>query len=492
MIKLKSFGKLALSIVTSVNVYSQNPPANIVLPSNPRVTTDMLTSGDNGFAIGITSNGGGVINKLIIPGITAKSDNPDKDVSGPKADLYGRSGQMTFRDGAHSSKYNPTQAGFHERLGTRTTVETVNKNGTAKKLIVGPFRLALWRADNGYDFTENEIGDNGNGGKVVLKDPYNDDDKLFLDRTTADPKDEILIAGDNKVLDIDEIEEGLEITHTDEVGTPFTYYGTYEDMIGESGFTDASGSIIRHYYEARYYDEADHSLEQFRFGTIRADSKQDAGKPILKSDLFKNPATSLFPIPLAYLKDSGYKTDYKDLSNMSNAWNLRMDNDYWEPAFRFVFNQDTDTWVRTARGEKPKKPVFRSDTGNFKEIFMLTSEEDVDSDVGFALMLFRPKSVINDKQIVGRKKVNGVWENIYELRRTFESYASESFLRIPISATSRGMSTFGFRNRVDYLLNPDALVDGIREVYRAEYYIVYGTPKECLDNLAKIEVFAAI
>ena len=73
---------------------------DIISESDPRVTTHHLKSGSSGFQIGITSNGGGVINEVIIPGLG--------DIMGPASDMYGRAGQVAIRDASHGGRYNPT------------------------------------------------------------------------------------------------------------------------------------------------------------------------------------------------------------------------------------------------------------------------------------------------------------------------------------------------------------------------------------------------
>jgi len=86
---------------------------NIIVPSDPSVTTDTLRSGE--LVLGINSNGGGVINYLYLPGTG--------NIFGPQSVKYGRSGQSAMRDALHGGRYNPTQAGFNETLGTPCTVK---------------------------------------------------------------------------------------------------------------------------------------------------------------------------------------------------------------------------------------------------------------------------------------------------------------------------------------------------------------------------------
>src|SRR6056297_1314370 len=142
---------LFLFCFITVNIISQD----VIVPSDPSITTDTLRSGS--LVMGINSNGGGVINFMSIPG--------PGNIFGPQSVLYGRSGQTAMRDGLHGGRYNPTQAGFNETLGTPVVIEKYED-----KLIIPARHVALWYGDCKWDFTEWEnIGadptcydDNGN------------------------------------------------------------------------------------------------------------------------------------------------------------------------------------------------------------------------------------------------------------------------------------------------------------------------------------------
>ncbi len=112
---------------------------HIIAPSDPSITTDTLRSGE--LVLGINSNGGGVINYLYLPGTG--------NIFGPQSVKYGRSGQSAMRDALHGGRYNPTQAGFNETLGTPCTVER-----GADKLVIPARPVALWYGDCKWDFTE--------------------------------------------------------------------------------------------------------------------------------------------------------------------------------------------------------------------------------------------------------------------------------------------------------------------------------------------------
>lgn len=124
-------------LVSAPNLHGR--PFEIIALSDPTITTHELTSGD--FTLGVTDYGGGSINKMVIPGVG--------DISTREADRYGRMGQMAFRDSLHGGRYNPTQAGFYEYLGTQCEITT-----NPGKLTLEPRGIALWHGDGQYDFTE--------------------------------------------------------------------------------------------------------------------------------------------------------------------------------------------------------------------------------------------------------------------------------------------------------------------------------------------------
>ncbi len=139
--KTSIFGKLFVLFFISTIQISNAQEFKIIAHSDNRITTHKLTSGPSGFEIGITANGGGVINYVNFPGIG--------DIMKLASDRYGRAGQLAFRDTSHGGSYNPTQAGYNEDIGTKCKVI---KEGN--KLIVPQRGMALWFGDKRNDFTQ--------------------------------------------------------------------------------------------------------------------------------------------------------------------------------------------------------------------------------------------------------------------------------------------------------------------------------------------------
>ena len=252
----------------------------IIAHSDNRITTHKLKSGPTGFEIGITSNGGGVINFVNFPGIG--------DIMKLASDRYGRAGQLAFRDTSHGGSYNPTQAGYNEDIGTRCQVI---KEG--KKLIVPQRGMALWFGDKRNDFTQWEN---------IGSDSYDND------------------GGNSDTDGLDE--SNLEGKQETEVFSEFDYYGVYEDVYGQN---DISIGAIRHYFEVSFIREPGHCLNQFRAGT-----------PLYNANALRNDISKKFPVG----KHPG--TD-KDMNGVTAVWSLRNDVARWNFTHVY-FRTTTGQW----------------------------------------------------------------------------------------------------------------------------------------------------
>ncbi|MCK4827447.1 hypothetical protein KA005_67585 [bacterium] len=78
------------------------------------------------------------MNMLSLPG--------KEDIMDVVTDMYGRGGQSAMRDQLRSGRYNPTQAGFNETLGTPSEILAYPDS-----LIVTSRPCALWHGDGQYD-----------------------------------------------------------------------------------------------------------------------------------------------------------------------------------------------------------------------------------------------------------------------------------------------------------------------------------------------------
>ncbi len=350
-------------------------PFRIIAPSNPRITTHQLKSGD--LTIGLTDNGGGVINQVIIPGLG--------DIMDQATDMYGRAGQVAIRDASHGGRYNPTQAGFNERLGTQCEIIQAND-----RLVVKPRGMALWHGDRQYDFTQWEN---------IGNDPYGNDGG----NSDVDGLDEAKLAGKQKT----------------EVYSEFDYYGVYENYMGKHGICTPA---IRHYFEIRFIRPPGHTLKQFRKGTKLWNS--DA----LQEDISKSAPEGIHA-----------GTD-KDLNELKAVWSLRHDRSKW--TYKFVhFRKKDGTWAV----EKATGPV----SGNITKAGGTTAFVIADSSdpaEGIALGLYRPESDINLNTIIGINEETG--SIVYKDNRTEDISVIATSKRTPVMSKYGFSGTFsGMINR---------------------------------------------
>lgn len=328
-----------------LTVEAHGTPFRIIAPSDPGVTTHQLTSGN--LTIGLTDSGGGIINQVILPGLG--------DIMDKATDMYGRSGQVAIRDESHGGKYNPTQAGFNETLGTQCKIIE-----TGDSLTVVPRGMALWHGDGKYDFTQWE-----NIGEDPYRMDHGNSDMDGLEETTLPGK------------------------QATEVYSEFDYFGTYENCMGKHGITTPA---IRHYFEIRFIRPPGHCLKQFRDGTRLWNSKA------VRKDISRNAPIGVYA-----------GTD-KDMNGLIAVWSLRHDISKW--SYRFVYFRKRDgMWeVEKATDSIGKTVATLGDA----TVFIVADSED--SAKGIALGLYRPQSDINVNTIVGINEKTG--KIIYKDNRT--------------------------------------------------------------------------
>jgi hypothetical protein len=209
--KLRAIALMALLPLVGQNVSAQPIICRV---SDPTVTTDTLSSGgQGGLKIGISTNGGGYITQLYVPGIGSVMDKTVLN--------YGRGGQSCLRDFKHGMRYNPTAAGFCQDGGTVCTIDTT----TPGRIILPNRPCALWYGDHEYYFSCNA-------------DLANDNN--------PDP-------GDNDLID-----DGIEINYpkhqAQEITSEWNLYQEYQDKKGMTGNNYGGGTTvnipaIRHYYQ---------------------------------------------------------------------------------------------------------------------------------------------------------------------------------------------------------------------------------------------------
>jgi hypothetical protein len=413
--------KLIILLVLSGYLGVYGRPFKIIFNNGKGTSvTDTIHSGD--FILGINDFGGGTISMISIPGLG--------NIMGPEALSFGRMGQSSIRDAARSGKYNPTQAGFHETIGTECAVTK-----TTGKMVVEPRGCALWRADNAYDYTRWEnIGSDG----------YNEETKH---------------GGINSASDEDNLdEENLSVTingnkytkQEAEVYSEFDFYAVYENVKGKNGVTIPA---IRHYFEYRYIRPSGHCMNQFNSGTSvwNADGLEE-------------------DISVQYPEGKFSGTD-KDLSDITASWSIRNDLALWDPRFLHI-QKNNGTWEIRDRTK-----VNNEDDTGYKQFIIVGESSDVNS--GKALGFYRPNTEINKHQVIGVRESDG--SIYYTDSRLTKVFWNDSPYRTP------KMSWIGFRNNSRGLINRDRLPSGIYEAYRQETFLFYGTPQEIKDAVAEFD-----
>jgi hypothetical protein len=404
----------------------------VVAENDPTLTTDVISSG--GCELGISSIGGGYINRLTLPGLG--------DVMGNASDKFGRGGQSAIRDILHGERYNPTQAGFSDPAGTICRVlETMDDSA----LVVPPRPCVLFRGDGKFDFTEWEnLADDG----YVESGGSNDWDTI----------DESLLPG----------KQATEVT------SEFDYFCTYEDLMDADPITIP---CFRHYYEYRYVRDPGHCIEQHNLGP-----------------LFDPVTGEVTDISVA--EPAGvYPATPDDMGILKFAMSIRMDRSQWAPTYHWHANGSTinDLSVQE-RGETATARRFFRDTSlaartpgftvpGYAQVHapLIILSDSTDLDQGGALGLYYPDSDININSIVGVDKESGAM--VYRDDRRLHMEVRDSPVRVP------AMQWIGFRGHLLGMLNPTRTPQGTIEVLRGEFYLLYGSPREIFEHAQLIQPF---
>ena len=129
--------------------------------------------------------------------------------------------------------------------------------------------------------------------------------------------------------------------------------------------------------------------------------------------------------------------------------------------------------------------VFEADVevpSNSDHEIMILAESN-NPNTGRALCLYKPSTEINNFPIIGVDEKIGTiaYKDERIILRTEGTKINYDKFRAP------AMSKYGFSNRFAGLINRTRLDENIYEAYRGEYYILYGTPQQIMDNISKIE-----
>jgi len=273
------------------------------------------------------------------------------NIFGPQSVKYGRSTQSAMRDKMHSGRYNPTQAGFNETLGTPCTI----KKGV-NKLLMPARPVALWYGDCKWDFTEWEnIG--------------------------PDP----ICYPDGGNSDVDELDESnLEGKQNTEVKSEFDYFGLYHDYKNKGGIDI---SCIRHYFEYRYVRKPGHCINQFR-----------PGLDIFNEEQINPDISTSFPV-------GTYTAEPFDMSNFILSWHLRNDVVNWDPKFLFLKSND-GIWTIKNRNIYVKETFANNGSVTVPRLLIISDSNNPDTKN--ALGFYMPKTEFNKYETIGVDETTGL------------------------------------------------------------------------------------
>ena len=399
--------------------------------SQGAAVTDTLKSGN--FILGINDYGGGSISQITLPS-TGRAIN----IMGPQSCSYGRMGQTCMRDGGHGKKYNPTQAGFTETIGTECVVTK-----TPGKAVVEPRGCALWRGDGVYDFTRWEN---------IGPDAY---DEVALGEGPQGAADQDMVDEEN----LSRVIDGVLYTQQEaEVYSEFDFYGTYENWQGKNGVTIPA---FRNYYEYRFV----------RSGSAPYAAMLQHNQPALTAAGLWDATAFQSNIATNYPKGI-FASTMSDMSSLQTDWlGLRYDIALWKPGYRYtcdlngVWTCNTNTALTGGGYDNTYKT-------------MVILAESNDQNTGNAVGYYRPNSEINTNQIIGVKTYGSIY---YTDNRS----TGDQIIYSPTRTPSMGL--FGFRNQSKGMIGIDRLPAGIHETFRGEAYLFYGTPAQIIAAITTME-----
>lgn len=480
----------------------------------PQLVTHSISSGGDvtsvgkAMKLGISKFGGGYINSLEInlkPSAAALSPvnlvhNPT--TVGGGAALYGRGGQTALRDAYHKRTYNPTQAGFTDQTGTICTVNPTTLDGSAA-LIIPTRPCSLWSGDQQYDFCYY------NG--IVDTPAYN--------RTPVN----WATSNDTAIVARYGIDRANREAQAEEITSEFDYFGNYSDVFRRDhiihsgvrldfGMVNGSNQVnipcIRHYVQYTYRRKPGFAMGKHT-GPDNA-SRLDGNIKVKALDT----GSLSYPTGTPISATNVLKQADLGIINFENT--LRIEWPSWKPRYRFLSKngvlESSDRYSATYRiGSKSIYNAALRNTNNIQgfdvgafdpaisgvdPLLILASTNNPDTSV--ALGFYRPYSPINARPVVVSPAAADT-ENLnpYEGEdRNLDLTPIDNFSRLDSTMPGEfDYSQTGFLCGLTGIRQPRVDASGnvvSVETMRGEYYILYGTPNEILENAQRIQSFAAI
>ena len=396
-------------------------PPQAMTTSDASVSTTIFTAGV--MNLGITTNGGGFVNRLSISGGTNLMNNEYQ---------YGRGWQGSVRDSLHRGDYNPTQAGFNDTAGVQVSVTLTNG-----QLRINPFNMPLFD-NSGFDFTKFE--------------------NICPDYNNAD--------GGNS--DMDGFAEPAGWTQDDEVRSEFDFQGFYQDA---TALTGGQASAVR-FWQRYSYIRDPKSLLQFGPAAVDAtgaavyDPTQITQAGDISSVI---PGTQLAtPVDMANIIFTSYGIRFDSTTGYTNAtW---YSGGQW---FTTPLNLGGANASYTIPGSGITPTVPNNPDYGF---LILANGTNPATAKGFALYV--PMTEVNKKCVVGLNKTNGAVA--YR-----ENRLTDCILLFSSAITAQ--ASLRARYILRGMLDPENGLPGVYEALESDQYVLYGTPNQILAAVQTLE-----
>lgn len=406
----------------------------IVRKSDPWQVTHYLKAGS--VTLGFSANGGGYCNYVDLG-----------DGRNINSAMYGRGWQSAFRDGFHSGRYNPTQAGFLRDSGT-----PISLIQSENRVLIKQFNVPLW-GEAVFDFTQHE--------------------NLVPDSSRY---------ADQGGRDTDGLDES-ELNQDFEIRSEFDFSGVYEDYSDRS---DTGIPIFRHAYYY-VYARAPSAIRQFG-----RSARQLSGQEVIKepkrwvisvlhseeeaTDARDHDLSQVILTPYA-IRILTHRTGMrKVLWRSAGEWRIgpKLVNDV-RPSFKCRLVPDRLIELppgRKLRSALQPLPDCLADGG------LVVLADNDDPFRRQAIGLFYPlEAGTNSRQAIGVDLDSGLVA--YREDRLLQSYFFANFradtqILLGLRAVLTGLRAPNFGNQ--------PIAEGLLQ----EVYILFGTPGEILDAVADL------
>jgi len=449
-------------------------PQNIYTVSD--FTADQATITSNGATLGVDCNGGGYVNYL----------NTGYDSTGNLiATLYGRGFQTSIRDSLHSGFYNPTQAGIGDGLGTPVTLTlTSSPEGPGGRINIAPYTLPLF-LNGGFCFFPLSYYSPGAQNPVSSCNSDTVTDGIFSQELSAD------------------------ISATQQLSSEFHFKGYYQDASNLGGNT---ASIFEYNFTMTYLGNPGSPGNP---GAITWESPQTSSdySPIYKfgpTATYDNNNTTTNVLNTAYLNPTYSIQAYSNVGNSSSLTSIQpTDTDLVlaqiATGMRLRLSAGYTSYLTLSSscdGWNPPQPVNLTQGGDTYagEIYPVPSspcgsvvalENPGNPSAPIIAMYFPQTDPVNAQQVTETDMMNGQSVTIDRRITTLMVVTANIQPSVPYRTVNGIQVENQFTEivpvvRISGLLAPNHAGPHIDESFRADIFVVIGSPTQVLSALQKM------